>query len=239
MMIGVDVKKNADLILGLFQMSLFSIEATININLDGIKICIHDKANICFGCLKYKKEGLSSYDVTSPQSFRVNLKEFKTIVSKAKSGIIFLLYENGKFSIRMVGKTEKNFELALFDDSEDIIEYNREYEHKGIVDTEDITESITDISYIETGIVFLIEGDKLSVSTGDEMKKARILVNIDGNIPSNTKSTFSQDYVQNIFSKKVTDKVTIGMGKDFPLLVIFQNENIELKYYLAPRISDD
>ena len=238
MMVGIDAKKNLDFVLGLVQMSLFSTEATLQFNPDGIKVNIHDSANICFGCLKYNKFSFVNYDVSSPEKIRINLKELKTIINKIKTGTFFFIYENGKFYVSVVGKTTKKFELAIYDDSENSVEYDREYEYKGVVDTEDILEAVEDTSYIQTGIIFLME-DKLSINTGDEMKKATILVNMEGNIPQGSKSTYSQDYVQKIFSKKVTEKSVVGFKKDFPLLVIFQNENIELKYYLAPRISDD
>ena len=64
-----------------------------------------------------------------------------------------------------------------------------------------------------------------------EMKKEGDLTGV--------KVKFAVEYLKKIMNTKLSKKIQLFLKNDFPLTLVYKNDNLEMKYILAPRVENN
>jgi len=87
-------------------------------------------------------------------------------------------------------------------------------------------------------ILFDVKDKTMEYSSSDYNKNSvqgKIAVDVIGE----ARSKFGNDFLSKLFLKTPSTEVTLGFGTDYPLKVIFEDEDFKMSCVLAPRIDTD
>ena len=108
-----------------------------------------------------------------------------------------------------------------------------------------IAESVSDADIVSESLTFSVNGQNFSMDAqGDKSSAQATLPLVATTVKlaqgvAKAKSKYSVEYLKKLVEgRKISDKVTLRFGEDFPLKMDFVNDNVTLEFVLAPRVGE-
>jgi len=219
---------------------------------DGLRLIWGDRAMVAVVDFLIKKDAFKEWKLDGKLELPMSIDKLRKFVSRL-TGSVEMKGDENTFVLKGFEPVEKEFTINLlagmkreeippidtvtFDGS---LSINFDVLQNGLGDAKELGESA---QFKIEGDKFILKpvcelhGYKFEVDKGNEQIKA-------WNFRRNVRSTFPADYLENIFKSKISDKIDISLGNPtnpedgFPMKIVMKNDDIELSWFLAPRVID-
>ncbi|KTW27886.1 proliferating cell nuclear antigen [Pneumocystis jirovecii RU7] len=226
-------------------------DVNIECNESGIALQAMDNSHVALVVMLLRMDGFEPYRCDRNISLGVNLNSFSKVLKCAQNeDIITLKAEDTPDTLNMVFESPTNDRISEYD----IKLMDIDQEHLGIPDTEySVVVRMQSIEFqrICRDLLALSEsvhveankeGIKFSCSGDIGNGSITLIQNQDTNIELNepVSLTFSLKYLVN-FTKAtpLAEIVILSMSNELPLMVEYKMETGHLRFYLAPKISEE
>lgn len=226
--------------------SLTGIFDDINISLDkdGLKVNEADRSMVIFVDVKLKPSSFEEYDLDRQVNFSIGLTGLVSVLKRFdKEDKITLELSKDRLTL---SNGNKYFKLPLLQSSEEEKPNVSKLEFKIdlSIKTNLFVEAIKDSSIFAESVVLDFKGKELLFKSQDgngEYQKKVMIGDSDLTAVLNGKgsSRYSLEYLEKIFKKPFGDKINLKFGNDFPIKITFSEDNKEVSYILAPRVTED
>lgn len=214
---------------------------TIELNEDNIRSRIMDASQVLMIDIYLPTTKYTKYVIEKPLKYGVDIIGLNKILKRIKADETLTIKIDTKIQLFVKGKTTREFTLSLLDAGdmprEPKIEYpciiKANFSYNDILkDIELISDKAT-IKITPTQTLFESYGDTSTASI--EIPETMLL---NKETKEDADSTYSMEYLKKCFTDEKNTITTIKIKTDAPLCVeYFIGENIEVTYYLAPRIE--
>lgn len=220
-------------------LSEIVIEINFKVNKEGMNLTAIDPANVLFISLNLSKNNFLEMEVDN-EILGINLDIFKSILGRAKGEPIELIKEENKLIMKILNKS-KEFELSLFNvESEEKKMPNLDFTGKIEINSSDLSEYIEDCSIVADSCSFISNGELFIINAHGDLNSFNSELTDEIKIEGIGNSKFSLEYLNKIIkASKLTDKIILNLGKDYPLKMDFINDNLNLSFILAPRVETE
>ncbi|KAG5513541.1 hypothetical protein PMAC_000973 [Pneumocystis sp. 'macacae'] len=226
-------------------------DVNIECNESGIALQAMDNSHVALVVMLLRMDGFEPYRCDRNISLGVNLNSFSKVLKCAQNeDIITLKAEDTPDTLNMVFESPTNDRISEYD----IKLMDIDQEHLGIPDTEySVVVKMLSIEFqrICRDLLALSEsvhieankeGIKFSCSGDIGNGSITLIQNQDTNIELNepVSLTFSLKYLVN-FTKAtpLAESVILSMSNELPLMVEYKMDTGHLRFYLAPKISEE
>jgi len=240
------LRDSIDIISQLIDDGLFDFKKT------GIELAAADRTMVSFVDFKLKPSAFEKYVCDKDVSVGINLLNFLTVLKRANVNdklTLNLDEKENKLEIILEGNSIRKFSLPLLQISKrevpDVDQLLKKFTANAEVNSNILEQGINDADIIADSIIIELSPEKLRMyaegnSSKSELKLFKgtdILTNLDAK--ETVSARYSLEYLKKMIKgSRISDKVKIMLGKDFPLRLVFENENIFLSMILAPRVAE-
>lgn len=227
-------------------------DGLFNIKKDGIELNAADRTMVSFVDFKLKAAAFDKYECEKDTTVGLNLLNLLTILKRADTDDKMTLTLNESDSIMEVvfeGSSVRKFSIPLLQiskrDVPDIEQLLKKFTATAEVSSDVFEQGISDAEIVADSVIIELSPDKLRMYSEANNSKSELklfkgtdtLVNLE--TADTVSSRYSLDYLKKMIKgSKVSDKVKIMLGKDFPLRMVFESGNVFLGTILAPRVSE-
>jgi len=192
------------------------------------------------------RTNFEKYEIDKEETITINFEHFNDALKRCPDNEkISLTVENNKFKIKTLGKNPKEYELSLIDFVDKNLQKIPElkFDVKVVMPSIALTDAITDLSFIEEGIDFVIQ-DKTFVIEGKTPTRAGKRIFKDDVDITCEKELIKSKYTINYLKKfikgdKLTNTVELSFSDDYPLKIEYKViDRVLLGFILAPRGED-
>ncbi len=219
-------------------------EVKIKVNSAGMSIVAIDPANVAMTVFVLPAPAFSQLEVNE-ETIGVNLDSLKAILRRCSVGSSLIMKtEDNILKLEIIDRIKREFTLALIDlENKDKPIPNLEFTTKVELSSSDLSEAIEDCSIVADSCSFEADPGKFSVSGRGPLNSANLAYSSDAvyiESPYKSKSKYSIEYLQKMIKgSKLTEKVVINFGNDYPLKLDFRTPLMELSFILAPRVETE
>ena len=220
------------------------LEVRLKVSNEGMSIIAIDPANVAMISFKLPANAFSELEVGNEEVLGVNLDNLKSVLRRVKSGSVLVISrEETELKIRIQDKIKREFNLALIEiEGEEKEIPNLEFTSKIEMPAVDFSEAIEDSMVVADSCSFISEPDKFVIKAKGSLNSFKAEFSSDElNIQAQeSNSKYSLEYLQKMIkATKITDKVIVNFGNDYPLKLDFITPFIELSFILAPRVETE
>ncbi|MEM5778709.1 MAG: proliferating cell nuclear antigen (pcna) [Candidatus Aenigmatarchaeota archaeon] len=217
---------------------------------DGIELMAADRAMVSFVDFKLKSSSFDEYVCDKETSIGLNLLNFLTVLKRANINDKLTLNLNekeNKLEIVLDGLSKRRFAIPLIEISrEELPQVDKlEFGASAELRSDIFEQGINDADIIADSVVIELTKDNLRMfAEGDSSKTELNLENGNEalfylNAKEKTSSRYSLEYLKKMIKgSRLSEKMKIMLGKDFPLKIEFKGENASLSMILAPRVAE-
>lgn len=227
-------------------------DGLFNVKKSGIELSASDRTMVSFVDFKLKASAFESYECDKDMSIGINLLNLLTVLKRANLDDKLTISMEEKESILEVvleGNSVRKFSIPLLQISKaetpDIEQLLKKFTADAEVDSSVLEQGISDAEIVADSVIIELSPDKLRMfAEGNNSKsELKLFKGTDTLTKLNTKdivsARYSLDYLKKMIKgSKLSDKAKIMLGKDFPLRLVFENDNTFLGMILAPRVSE-
>ncbi len=220
------------------------LEVRIRVSKDGMQIIAIDPANVAMIIFKLPNTAFSELEVGKEEVLGVSLESLKAVLRRIKAGsVLVMIREENMLRLEIRDKVKREFNLSLIE---------IEAEEKNIPDLEftsviemsstDFSEAIEDCGVVADSCSFFSQADKFIIQGKGSLNSFKSEFSSDEiNITSQEASSkYSIEYLNKMIkATKITDKVKINFGTNYPLKLEYNTPFIELGFILAPRVETE
>lgn len=213
-------------------------EITFKFTPVGVKIVTTDPANVCASFMFIKREFFSMYELDDEEKVTINIIPIKKILKGVTS---IVLETNGT---KLIVKTDKRtVSLGTYDD--DNVPVNQptiDFKTQLLINPADMLASLDMVDVFSSSpemIKFEYIDNILTVTAKNDSNKADHTPDVKqtkDNVPF--LSMFSYDYLKKLFHKGFKECIVYA-GTDLPVKVQYNEENIMIELFLAPRVDNN
>jgi len=220
------------------------IEVKIKINKEGMSIIAVDPANVAMIVFNLPVSAFSQLEVEE-ETIGVNLESLKAVLRRCSAGSsLNMKTEENFLQIEIIDKIKREFTLTMLDlEGKDKPIPSLEFGTRIEMNSTDLAEAVEDCSIVADSCGFDADPDKFSINAKGALNSANLTYTSDEigiQTASNAKSKYSLEYLQKMMkATKVTDKVVLNFGNDYPLRMEFTTPMMHLAFILAPRIETE
>ena len=173
----------------------------------------------------------------------VSLDNLKAVLRRVKAGSVLAMEkEENMLKIIIQDKIRKEFSLALIDvegDEKPIPSLN--FVSKIEMTSVDFSEAIEDCNVVADSCSFVSAPDNFVIQGKGNLNSFKSEFSDEVNIQAEeATSKYSLEYLQKMIKgTKLTDKVVLNFGNDYPLKLEFNTPKITLSFILAPRVETE
>ena len=219
------------------------LEVRIKVNNEGLSITAIDPANVAMILFKLPADAFSELEVEKEEVLGVSLDNLKAVLRRVKAGSV-LAMENEENMLKIIiqDKIRKEFSLALIDvegDEKPIPSLN--FVSKIEMTSVDFSEAIEDCNVVADSCSFVSAPDNFVIQGKGNLNSFKSEFSDEVNIQAEeATSKYSLEYLQKMIKgTKLTDKVVLNFGNDYPLKLEFNTPKITLSFILAPRVETE
>lgn len=219
-------------------------EATIKIEEDGMKIISMDAANVAMVVFKYSNTACTEYICPAPGEYIVQLNELKKMLSRLDKDSVVSLEFADLLTIQSIGRSKKKITLPFLAEGNGKPDKVPNLEFKATIKTsgKDLAEAIEDVKMVKEdgSAIFTADGNKFSISAESDSGRTinTDLVCKEINSEEKIVGKYAIEYlVKMVGGKSLDDEVLIRFGTEYPLMLNYKKEGVELGIILAPRVS--
>ena len=219
------------------------LEVRLKVKKDGLSIVAIDPANVAMILFKLPAESFSEFDIDKEEVLGVGLDNMKAVLRRIKSGSVLIMEkEENNLKLTIQDKIKKEFNLALIDvEGDEKPVPNLNFISKVEMTSLDFSEAVEDCSVVADSCSFISESDKFIIKAKGNLNSFHSQFNDEINITAEEAgSKYSLEYLQKMIKgAKLTDKVILNFGNDYPLKLEFNNNKFSLAFILAPRVETE
>jgi len=219
------------------------LEVRMKVSREGMSIMAIDPANVAMILFKLPATAFSELEIENTEILGVNLESLKAVLRRVKAGsVLIITTQENEMKLQIQDKIKREFNLALIDiESEEKEPPNLDFISKIEMDCVDFSEAIEDCSVVADSCSFISESDKFIIKAKGSLNSFKSEFTDEVNIQAEQAvSKYSLEYLQKMIkASKLTDKVKINFGADYPLKLEFNTPFIELSFVLAPRVETE
>ena len=173
----------------------------------------------------------------------VSLDNLKAVLRRVKTGSVLAMEkEENMLKIIIQDKIRKEFSLALIDvegDEKPIPSLN--FVSKIEMTSVDFSEAIEDCNVVADSCSFVSAPDNFVIQGKGNLNSFKSEFSDEVNIQAEeATSKYSLEYLQKMIKgTKLTDKVVLNFGNDYPLKLEFNTPKMSLSFILAPRVETE
>jgi proliferating cell nuclear antigen len=219
------------------------LEVRIKVNNEGLSITAIDPANVAMILFKLPADAFSELEVEKEEVLGVSLDNLKAVLRRVKAGSVLAMEkEENMLKIIIQDKIRKEFSLALIDvegDEKPIPSLN--FVSKIEMTSVDFSEAIEDCNVVADSCSFVSAPDNFVIQGKGNLNSFKSEFSDEVNIQAEeATSKYSLEYLQKMIKgTKLTDKVVLNFGNDYPLKLEFNTPKITLSFILAPRVETE
>lgn len=219
------------------------LEVRIKVSNEGLNITAIDPANVAMILFKLPADAFTELEVESEQVLGVSLDNLKAVLRRVKSGSVLAMEkEENNLKITIQDKIKKEFSLALIDvegDEKPIPSLN--FVSKVEMTSVDFSEAIEDCAVVADSCSFASAPDNFVIQGKGSLNSFKSQFTDEVNIQAEEASSkYSLEYLQKMVKgTKLTDKVVLNFGNDYPLKLEFNTPRVSLSFILAPRVETE
>ena len=219
------------------------LEVRIKVNNEGLSITAIDPANVAMILFKLPADAFSELEVEKEEVLGVSLDNLKAVLRRVKAGSVLAMEkEENMLKIIIQDKIRKEFSLALIDvegDEKPIPNLN--FVSKIEMTSVDFSEAIEDCNVVADSCSFVSAPDNFVIQGKGNLNSFKSEFSDEVNIQAEeATSKYSLEYLQKMIKgTKLTDKVVLNFGNDYPLKLEFNTPKISLSFILAPRVETE
>jgi proliferating cell nuclear antigen len=219
------------------------LEVRIKVNNEGLSITAIDPANVAMILFKLPADAFSELEVEKEEVLGVSLDNLKAVLRRVKAGSVLAMEkEENMLKIIIQDKIRKEFSLALIDvegDEKPIPSLN--FVSKIEMTSVDFSEAIEDCNVVADSCSFISAPDNFVIQGKGNLNSFKSEFSDEVNIQAEeATSKYSLEYLQKMIKgTKLTDKVVLNFGNDYPLKLEFNTPKITLSFILAPRVETE
>ncbi|MBN2202643.1 MAG: proliferating cell nuclear antigen (pcna) [Candidatus Aenigmarchaeota archaeon] len=232
-------------------ISLLIDDGLFRLKGNGIELTAADRATVSFVDFKLKSSAFDEYECDAEKDVGLNMINFLTILKRANTGdkmTLSLDEKENKLEVILDGVSKRKFAIPLIEirreemPQVDKLEFMAEAEVRSDV----IEQGINDADIIADSIIIEISSDTMKMYASGNSSKSELKLFKGTDVltkletPEDVSSRYSIDYLKKMVKgSKISDKISLKMGKDFPLRMGFENKDAVLNIVLAPRVSEE
>ena len=221
-------------------------EVNFKIYKDRIELIAMDPANVAMVVFKLLSSAFAEYSVAEEKVIGVNLINLTQILKRVKPTDILSLeldQNKNKLFLTLKGVTSKRFELSLLDIEEREQKIpNLKFTAKVETNTLMFNDAIEDMDIIADSLSFKAMADKFVIESEGNISSGSVEIGNDEETTlelngSPVTARYSIEYLKKIIKgSKLTNKVVLEFGQDYPLKVEYALiDKLALQFVLAPR----
>lgn len=212
---------------------------------DKLELVAMDPANVAMVIFRMDSDLFAEYDVEDQTKLAINLANFKKVLKRTKSDdVLTLEVVENKLNIEMKGKNSRTFSLPLINLEEREQEIP-DLDAKTIINMPSSTfnDAVEDVDIIGESVMLKSADNKLTVSAEGDLTSAEVFVNEDEDVDIQTEDEqsgkYSIEYLKRMIKgSKLADNVRLEYSTDYPLILEYKEEDVQLKFILAPRVDN-
>ena len=221
-------------------------EGTLQADNEGLRILDMDPANVAMVNLQIPKSAFVIWELAEGKEseiISVNFTKLKPIlkrVGKDEPVELTTIKDNSRLQLKF---NNRKFEVPLIDleDGKQKKEPDLTPIYSVSVTTKHLIDLIEDAKIVSESIAFVYDKDTLSVKSEGEQNKFESGVTVEevklNNAEKKFQAKFALEYLTKMVKSTLGKEVTLEMGEDYPLRLLFKNDNFNVRYILAPRIE--
>ena len=219
------------------------LEVRIKVDNEGLSISAIDPANVAMILFKLPADAFSELEVEKEEVLGVSLDNLKAVLRRIKAGSVLAMEkEENMLKIIIQDKIRKEFSLALIDvegDEKPIPNLN--FVSKIEMTSVDFSEAIEDCNVVADSCSFVSAPDNFVIQGKGNLNSFKSEFSDEVNIQAEeATSKYSLEYLQKMIKgTKLTDKVVLNFGNDYPLKLEFNTPKVSLSFILAPRVETE
>lgn len=219
-------------------------EVRIKVNNQGMTLIAIDPANVAMISFKLPASAFSELEIEKEEILGISLDSLKSVLRRIHTrSVLRITKQENELRLEIIDRIKKEFNLALIDiESEEKELPNLEFTSKIEMASVDFAESIEDCMVVADSCSFIAEPNKFLIRAKGSLNSFKSEFSSDElNIESQKAvSKYSLEYLQKMIkATKITDKIKINFGTDYPLKLEFNTPFIELSFILAPRVETE
>lgn len=234
----VDVKEFLDCITAISDLIA---EISISVTPSGIIMRAMDPANVAMVNCVIKPAAFVEYNVPESGEFGVKLTEMKAILRRMGKDSACKIRFDDKIRIEGVGKIKKFFTMPIIelDDKKMTKLPEMSFTNELKLDTATLKDSLEDMELIGESCHFVVKDNKFSMCAKGDLNEANVDIG-EAQVLKGTpsESRYSIEYLKKMMTK-LSSKVTVKFGKDYPCQIEYKEDKIEMIFLLAPRVEND
>ena len=219
------------------------LEVRIKVSGEGLSITAIDPANVAMILFKLPADAFSELVVEKEEVLGVSLDNLKAVLRRVKSGsVLSMEKEENTLKLVIQDKIRREFSLALIDvegDEKPVPSLN--FVSKVEMTSVDFSEAIEDCSVVADSCSFVSSPDSFVIKGKGNLNSFQSQFTDEVNITAEEAgSKYSLEYLQKMIKgTKLTDKVVLNFGNDYPLKLEFNTPKVTLSFILAPRVETE
>lgn len=239
------LRDSIDTISQLIDDGLFKIKK------DGIELSAADRATVSFVDFKINSSAFDDYMCDVDASIGLNLLNFLTVLKRANSNdklTLNLDEKENKLEIILEGDSKRKFAIPLIEiRREEMPQVDKlEFPAQAEVKADIIEQGISDADIVADSIMIELSENSIRMFASGNSSKSEMNIEkgneaiLELNAGDAVQSRYSLDYLKKMIKgSRISDKMKIMLGKDFPLKMVFEGNDVSLSMVLAPRVSEE
>ena len=226
-------------------------DGLFKVSKDGIELSAADRATVSFVDFKLNSSAFDEYKCDSNVNIGLNMLNFLTVLKRANANdklTLNLDEKENKFEVILEGDSKRKFAIPLIEiRREEMPQVDKlEFAAKAEVRADIIEQGINDADIVADSIMIELSDDNLRMFASGNSSKSELNLKkgndalLDLSADSKVQSKYSLDYLKKMIKgSRISDKLKIMLGKDFPMKMVFEGKDASLSIILAPRVSED
>ena len=226
-------------------------DGLFKVSKDGIELSAADRATVSFVDFKLNSSAFDEYKCDSNVNIGLNMLNFLTVLKRANANdklTLNLDEKENKFEVILEGDSKRKFAIPLIEiRREEMPQVDKlEFAAKAEVRADIIEQGINDADIVADSIMIELSDDNLRMFASGNSSKSELNLEkgndalLDLSADSKVQSKYSLDYLKKMIKgSRISDKLKIMLGKDFPMKMVFEGKDASLSIILAPRVSED
>ena len=223
-------------------------EGLFKLSRDGISFTAADRAMVAVVDFKISSDAFDKYESDQDQTIGLNVTNFLSILRRCSTGDkLSLNLQDSKLDVLMENGSKRKFTLPLLElRQEEVPPIDQlNFTSKAVFKPAILQSGIEDAEIIADAVMFETADNKFLMRAEGDVSKTELelekgnesLLELqDGGV----KARYPLEYLKKMIkASKISDKVSVQFGQDYPMKLDFNGEKCHLSFVLAPRVSDD
>ncbi len=220
------------------------LEGTFVFKPEYMELVALNSNNVVMVIFRLLSSNFKEYDVKEDVQISLSLEHLNSVLKSCDdSANLRLSFEDGKLNVISEGKNKKEFELSLIDFADDNLQKipNLDFPVKIVTSSNNLTNAISDLGFIEEGVAFKVENKNFSVEGKTNTMSGKIDFSENIDVQADETKEFSCRYSMEYLKKfikadKLVNTVEMSFNNDYPLKIEYKLvDKLLLGFILAPR----